>query len=193
MLLSRTPMPPKMTGRRAARGEKALGTHPAKTPRQRPSPSMTYFEDRGTVLDAPLEVVWDFIEKDEEFHPKAHGPTLRNFESKELSEVTRLIHCEVLWGGHWRKMVTRFTSIRPAVRINEWLEGPYAGSKFVLLYSPRGRRTAVDILCYMHSSELSPEEIKRETLGTFAKSHAEDLPYLRRFARKHPGGLGPQS
>jgi hypothetical protein len=152
---------------------------------------MTYFEDRGTVLDAPLEVVWDFIEKDEEFHPKAHSGSLRNFEEKKLSEVTGLIHCEVRWGGRWRKMVTRFTSIRPAVRINEELEGPYAGSKFVLLYFPQGKRTVVDILRYMHSSELSPEEIKRGTLRTFANSHAEDLPYLRRFARKYPAGLPP--
>jgi hypothetical protein len=183
----------KKTGRRSARGRNARAQRSAKTPRERPSPSMTYFEDRGTVLDAPLGVVWDFIEKDEEFHPKAHAATLRNFEAKDLSEVTQLIHCEVLWGGHWRKMVTRFTSIRPAVRINEELEGPYAGSKFVLLYSPQGRKTAVDILCYMHSTERSPKEIKRETLRTFAKSHAEDLPYLRRFARKHPAGLGPRS
>jgi hypothetical protein len=186
-------MPPEETDRRSARGENAPRKHPAKTPRDRPSPSMTYFEDRGTVLDAPLEVVWDFMEKDEEFHPKAHAGTLRNYEAKDLSEVTSLRTCEVRWGGHWRKMVSRFTSIRPAVRINEWLEGPYAGSKFVLLYSPQGRRTAVDILCYMHSSELSPKEIRRETMRTFAKSHVEDLPYLRRFALKHPDGLGPRS
>jgi hypothetical protein len=137
--------------------------------------------------------MWDFIEKDEEFHPTAHAATLRNFKAKDLSEVTSLINCEVRWGGHRRKMVTRFTSIRPAVRINEELEGPYAGSKFVLLYSPRGRRTAVDVLCYMHSSELSPKQIKRETMKTLAKAHAEDMPLLRRFARKHPAGLGPLS
>jgi len=165
----------------------------AETKRGRPSPSTTYFEDRGTVLDAPLEVVWDFIEKDKEFHPKAHAASLRNVEVEEISDVTRLIRCEVRWGDRWRKMVTRFTSIRPAVRINEEIEGPYAGSKFVLLYSPRGRRTAVDVFCYMRSSELSPAEIRREVLSTFATAHREDLPYLRRFARKRPIHVVPRS
>jgi hypothetical protein len=184
-------MPPKKIDRRSARGKNALAKHSAKAPPGRPSPSMTYFEDRGTVYDVPLEVLWDFIEKDEEFHPKAHATTLRNFESKELSEVTILLSCEVRNAGRWRKMVARLTTIRPAVRILEELEGPYAGSKTVHIYSPRGRKTATDVLFYMRSSELSPKEIKRERLKTYANSHAEDLPYLRRFARKNPAGLRP--
>jgi hypothetical protein len=186
-------MSPKKTGRRGARGKNARAQHPTKTRREHPSPTMTYVEDRGTVLDAPLEVVWDFLQKDEEFHPKAHATTLRNVKWKDLSEVTGIIRCEVDDGDGWRKMVARLTTIRPAVRVVEELEGPYAGSKMVFLYSPRGRKTAVDVLCYMRSSELSPQEIKRKQLRTFASAHAEDVPYLRRFARKHPLVQGPRS
>jgi hypothetical protein len=153
---------------------------------------MTFVEDQGTVLDAPLEVVWDFMQRDEEFHPKAHATTLRNFTSKRLSKVTILLRCEVRDAGPWRKMVARMTEIRPAVRIVEELEGPYAGSTTVHLYRPRGKKTVVDVLCYMHSTELSPAEIKRDRMRTFASSHAEDVPYLRRFARKYPAGLGPR-
>jgi hypothetical protein len=156
----------------------------AKSPRGRPSPDLTYFEDRGTLLDAPLEVVWDYLEKDEEFHPKAHVTSLRNFESQHLSELTSLIRCEVRWAGQWRKMVSRLTSIRPVMRINEELEGPYAGSKMAFSYSPRGSKTAIDVLCYMHSSEHSPRELRRQVLGDLARTHAEDEPFLHRFARK---------
>ena len=149
-------------------------------------PNMTYFVDRGSVYDAPIEVLWDFMEKDEEFHPKAHGTSLRNFEAKEISEVTSLVRCEVREGGRqWKKMVARITSIRPAVRITEELEGPYAGSKTVYFYSPQGRKTAVDVLFYTRSSELTPEEIRRDKLTTHASAFAEDRPFLRRFARKH--------
>jgi hypothetical protein len=121
----------------SVKGKNAAITKPlAKTPRGHPSPTMTYFEDRGTVLDAPLEVVWDFIEKDEEFHPTAHVTTLRNFGAKNLSEVTSFIRREVQEAGRWRKMVARLTTIRPSVRILEALEGPYAGSKTVHVYRP---------------------------------------------------------
>lgn len=164
---------------------KALAKHLESDPPVSGLPGMIYFADRGTVLDAPIEVVWDFIEKDEEFHPKAHRATLRNFESRDLSEVTRLIHCETRRGGRWRKQVTRQTSIRPALRVNERLEGPYAGSKMVWLYTPRGAKTVVDVLCYMRPSELTPEEVEHEWLSILAKSRAEDVPWLRRFAQRH--------
>ncbi len=173
-------------GKRERKGVDAPAKHVEDARRGIPSPEMTYFEDRGTVYDAPIEVLWDFMEKDEEFHPKAHSTSLRNFEAKELSEVTSLVRCEVQdGGGQWRKMVARITSIRPAARVNEELEGPYAGSKTVYLYSPRGRKTAVDVLFYMRSSELTPEEIRRDRLKTHANAFAEDVPYLRRFVRKH--------
>jgi len=147
----------------------ALAQHLAKAQRDHPSTAMTYLEDRGSVFDVPIETVWYYLEKDQEFHPEAHGSSLRHFEGKDLSEVTSLISCEVRWGGRWRRMVSRITSIRPAVRINEALEGPYAGSKMVSLYFPRGRRTAIDVLCYMQSSELAPAEIKRDTLEPWRK------------------------
>jgi hypothetical protein len=79
------------------------------------------------------------------------------------------------------------------VRIKEDLEGPYAGSVTVHLYRPRAGKTSVDVLCYMRSSEFSSKEIKREWLRIFARAGAEDAPYLRRFARKHPDGVGPRS
>ena len=184
-------MPPTQAGRRSARSRKVRTRRPATIPRERPSPDMTYVEDRGTVYDVPLEVLWDFMKKDEEFHPRAHATTLRNFESKELSPITSLVTYEMRWRGRWRRMASRLTEIRPAVRIDEELEGPCAGSKKVFLYAPRGEKTSVEVLCYMVSSELSPIEIVRVTLKELSQNHAEDEPFLRAFARKHPAGLGP--
>jgi hypothetical protein len=177
-------MSPKKFDRRRVRRKDARARHLAKIPREPPPSSMTYVEDRGTLLDAPLEIVWDFMQGDKEFHPRAHATTLRNIKWKDLSEVTGIIRCEVDDGDGWRKMVARLTTIRPAVRIVEELEGPYAGTKMVFLYTPRGRKTAVDVLCYMRSSELSPREIRQKQLRALASAHAEDVPYLRRFARK---------
>jgi hypothetical protein len=150
------------------------------------SPRVTYVEDRGAVYDAPLEVVWDFMEKDETFHPKAHTAKVRHFNEKALSEVTTLLSYERRIGGRWEKMVCRLTSIRPAVRIQEDLDGPYAGSKTVFLYTPRGGRTVVDVFGYVKSPELTPAEIKRERRKTWLSAYAEDLRYFRRFAQQHP-------
>jgi hypothetical protein len=160
--------------------------HATETQRTANSLRVTYVEDRGAVYDAPLEVVWDFMEKDETFHPKAHTAKVRNFKDKALSDVTALLSYEKRNGDRWDKMVCRMTAIRPMVRIQEDLEGPYAGSKTVFLYTPHGERTVVDVFGYVQSSELTPAEIKRERKKTWANAYAEDLPYFRLFAKQHP-------
>lgn len=147
------------------------------------SPSMVYFEDRGTVYDAPLDVVWDFVLKDETYHPKAHTSDVQNFRAKELSEVTTLLRYEALEAGQWRERACRMTVVPPAVRVQEDLKGPYSGSIKVFVYTPRGSRTAVDVLCWMRSTELSPKQIEAETLRVFAKAFREDLPWFRKYVR----------
>jgi hypothetical protein len=164
---------------------KATSKQISKTPRKAVQPGMTYVEDRGAVYDAPLEVVWDFM-NDETFHPKAHTAVVRNFEEKALSKITTLLSYERRKGNRWVKMVCRMTTIRPAVRIQEDLDGPFAGSKTVFLYTSRGERTVVDVLGYVRSSEMTPAEIKRERLKTWANAYSEDLPFFRRFAKQHP-------
>lgn len=177
----------------SVRGRKAVAKHPSKTRPGLPEPRMTYVEDRGTVYDAPLEVVWDFMENDEKFHPKAHTADVRNFESKALSEVTILLSYEARRGGQWLKRVCRMTTVRPAIRVQEDLIGPYAGSKTVFLYTPRGEQTVVDVLGYLQSSELTPSEIRRDRKKTWSKAYSEDLPYFRLFAKQHPSVLAERS
>lgn len=147
---------------------------------------LTYVEDRGAVYNAPLEVVWDFMEKDETFHPKAHTSDVRNFNAKELSDNTILLSYQEKRDGRWQKRVCRMTTIRPAVRVQEDLVGPYAGSMTIFLYTPRGKQTLVDVFSYSRSSELTPAQIKRHRKKVWSKAYAEDLPYFRRFARQHP-------
>ncbi|MHB1908950.1 MAG: hypothetical protein ACYCQJ_08790 [Nitrososphaerales archaeon] len=139
---------------------------------------MIYFEDRGTVLDAPIDVVWDFMVKDNEFHPKAHQNGLRNMKWKDLNEITGEGSCEVVRGGKWTKMKFRMTTIPPYVRISEEFGGRYAGQKMVFLYTPKGRnKTAVDVFVY------APKRVAKEIRATLSEAHEEDVPMLREFAR----------
>jgi hypothetical protein len=168
---------------------RATSKHVTKTLGKAVPPELTYVEDRGAVYDAPLEVVWDFM-NDEKFHSKAHSAAVRNFEEKPLSEVTTLLRYERRNGNRWEKMVCRMTTIRPAVRIQEDLDGPFAGSKTVFLYTSQGERTVVDVFGYVRSSDMTPAELKRERRRTWANAYAEDLPFFHRFAKQHPSVKG---
>ena len=69
--------PPKKTDRRRAGDKNVLTKHLSKIPREHSSPSITDFEDRAAVVDARIDKVWDYLEKNEEFHPQAHAITVR--------------------------------------------------------------------------------------------------------------------
>jgi hypothetical protein len=133
---------------------------------------MLYFEDRGSILDAPIDVVWDFILKDHHYHPKAHRNSLRKMKWKDLSAITGEGTCEVFRGGKWSKMKFRVTSIPPFVRIAEEFVGLYAGQKMVFLYTSKGKRTGIDVFV------LVPRKVAEETRRTLAKAHEEDIPML---------------
>src|SRR5579871_1868505 len=116
-----------------------------KSPKKKKEGELVYFEDRGTVYDAPIDFLWDFILKDNEFHPRAHQNTLRNMKSKNLSDITEEGSCEVVRGGRWSKMRYRMTTIPPFVRIVEDFAGRYAGQRMVFIYTSKGKGTAVDV------------------------------------------------
>ena len=155
---------------------KATSKHAAESQRAGAPAAVTYVEDTGAVYDAPLEVVWDFM-NDETFHSKAHKAVVRNFAEKPISEITTLLSYEKRVNGRWEKMVCRMTTIRPAVRIQEDLDGPFAGSKTVFLYTSQGERTVVNVFGYVRSSEMTPAEIRRERFGE-QSSHAVPSNYI---------------
>lgn len=177
---------PSRPAKKTSRGKKKDARHPGDAHGENSVSGLTYIEDRGAVYDAPTDVVWDFMEKDETYHPKAHKSEVRNFKGKDISDVTSLLSYEQLSGGRWQKRVCRMTTIRPVARVQEDLVGPYAGSMTVYLYTPRGEKTVVDVFGYACSTELTPAQIKRDRKKVWSNAYTEDLPYFRRFARQHP-------
>jgi hypothetical protein len=148
-------------------------------PRKRRESELVCFEDRGSVYDAPIDVLWDFILTDKEFHPKAHHKGLRNMKWKDLNEITGEGSCEVVREGKWTSMRFRVTTIPPFVRISEEFGGPYDGQKMVFLYTPKGNRTAADVFVQTR------KEVADETRRTLAQAFEEDVPALHDFVRSH--------
>ncbi len=145
--------------------------------RDRKETEMVYFEDRGSVFDAPIGAVWDYITKANDLHSNAHRDSLRKFKWRSLSEITGEGTCEVVRGGRWTKVRFRATNIPPFVRINEEFAGRYAGLKMVCLYTSKGDKTAVDVFV------LSPRRVAEEIRRTLEQTFEEDAPAVRAFFR----------
>jgi len=69
------------------------------------------------------------------------------------------------------------TTIPPLIRIHEEFAGRRAGLKMVFLYTPKGKRTAVDVFV------LAPRSVVEETRRSLAQADAEDAPMVRAYSR----------
>lgn len=150
-----------------------------------------FFHDASAVYDAPLEALWDFMQKDEEFHPQAHGKTLRNFKGKDLSPNSFEATYEVWRGGKWRRARSRHAEYRPVCKIGEHLEGDYAGTVILIQYWPVGRRTRVEVWARLRSDVLSARELRAHWRESFAQAYREDVAVLPGYLKKHGKGRTP--
>ena len=100
---------------------------------------MVFIKDEGSVFDAPIDVLWKYIQSPA--HGQAHR-SIRNRQTQPAGENTQLASMERNVGGSWLKVVNRLTILPPLGIAFEALEGPFAGSKFVYIYTRSARRRA---------------------------------------------------
>ncbi len=143
-----------------------------------------FFHDAGTVYDAPIEVLWEFILDGGEIHGGAHHATLRNFEGKDLSPTCFEASYEVLRGGEWRKSRSRTTLYPPVGKVAEQLEGDYAGSVLLWQYWPIGKRTRVDVWAHLRSDVLSARELRAQWRESLTNAYEEDVAVLPKFVKQ---------
>lgn len=142
---------------------------------------MVFLRDEGSVFDAPIEVVWEYMTGDA--HDAAHTTT-RHPKFEKLSELTFIYSSERLLRGTWGPDKIRISMFPPVAVVTEWLEGVLAGSKFVYLYSPHRHRTRIDVYGEFTSKSLPPEEVEAAAREFLDTEYAADAPALRAEGQK---------
>ena len=85
--------------------------------------------------------------------------------------------------GHWDTEKERITLFRPLGYVSEVLEGPFAGSKWVLIYRPKGGTTQVDVYGEFVSSTMTSDSVRSAVLAAFERDFNEDAGRIRAFER----------
>jgi len=143
---------------------------------------MVHVRDEGATFDAPVEVVWQYLNSGPT-HGVAHK-TIRNRTTQPAGENAMIATMERNWNGEWVKVVSRMTRLPPLGMVQEFLEGPFAGSKAVLVYSPQGTKTRVDVYGEFTSPTIPEDQIEKAALQWLAQSYDEDAPAVRAFGAK---------
>jgi hypothetical protein len=143
---------------------------------------MVHIKDEGSHFDAPLDVVWKYVQSDIE-HGSAHKGR-RNFQRKPLGESSVELSWEQDVEGNWIKMTNRLTYLPPLGFVVEPLEGPLAGSKFVNYYTPKGSKTEVTVVGEWTSKTIPPAMLEKAVWANLEKVYHEDNDAIKQFASK---------
>jgi hypothetical protein len=143
---------------------------------------MVFVADWGSVFDSPLDVVWKYVQSDDD-HGNSHKGR-RNFARKPVNENTVMLSWEQDIDGHWVKMSNRLTFHPPIGFFVEPLEGPMAGSKFFNYYVPKGDKTEVVVVGDWQSKMIPAAQLEKAVMANLEKVFHEDSDGLKEFSRK---------
>ena len=144
---------------------------------------MVFVADTGSAFDAPRDVVWEYIFGGAD-HDTTHKTT-RGGKFKSLLKgpfVLRYV-AERKYGRRWIRETMRITFFPPVATVQELLDGPLAGSKWTYVYTPRGRRTRIDVYGEFRSKTIPEGQLGRVARRFLANEFAEDAPAVRKLAR----------
>jgi len=141
---------------------------------------MVHIEDLGSEFDAPIDLVWKFIQSPDD-HGRSHGDR-RNVRGEPAGENAMKISWEQNVQGNWVKVANHVTMFPPVAMLVNSLEGPLAGSKFLFYYKANGKRTGVNAVGEFQSAMIPPAQLESMVLASFESAFNDDNAALRRLA-----------
>ena len=127
-------------------------------------------------------MVWKYLSEAGEAHARAHSASARFLGAQELAKNVVVVTAERKIAGRWSRFVTRSTEYAPLAVVNEELEGDFAGSKFVVVYTPHGHQTRVDLFGEFRSATIPSRQVEPLVRGLFQAAYEDDVPAVREFA-----------
>ncbi len=132
---------------------------------------MVFVKDEGSVFEASIDDVWRFLGAGKK-HSEAHHH--REVRRQVLSENSGVYSWKQGFMGKSQPFKMRWLALAPLGIAYEVLEGPFAGSKFFLYYTPKGRRTGVTVVGEFASTTISPSRLKSAVTQFFTTEFEQD-------------------
>jgi hypothetical protein len=143
---------------------------------------MVHIEDNGSHFDAPIETVWKFIQS-----PVDHGEShtdRRNVKAEPEGENGMKTSWEQNVEGNWVTVANRVTMYPPVAMVVQSIEGPLAGSKFLMLYAPKGGKTAVNVVGDFQSKMIPSDKLEQTVMASLAHAFDEDSKGIHKMVSK---------
>ncbi len=136
--------------------------------------------DEEIDFDAPLDVVWKFLS--DPAHGTAHKGR-RNDQRRAVGERVVELSSEQQMDGAFTRISNRITLYPPLGYAVEYLEDPLAGPKAFTFYTPKGTKTAVNVVGEYVAKGRTSDGVTLLVRQMLHKSYEEDNAALRDFSR----------
>lgn len=138
---------------------------------------MVFMMDEGSTFKAPLDKIWK-LNASEGQH---NHPSLKNLKSEQAGEGAMILSYDVDMGGKFTTVRTKLTPLPPLGLFFETLDGPFAGSKSLQYYTPKGRETGVTVVGEWKSQVMSDDQLKKAVMGFLQTVFNEDQTNLAKM------------
>jgi hypothetical protein len=101
---------------------------------------MVYVIDEGGVFDMPIGKIWEYLRSEEHRHPSV------KMIGREIDGNSIVLTSERNIMGKTARVKVRSTMYPPFGMVQEYLEGPMAGSRAFQFYVPKGDQTGVTVV-----------------------------------------------
>ena len=137
---------------------------------------MVYILDEGSVFDVPLESLWEYLPSDAHKHPSM------NLISREVQGNVVTVTSERNVDGKMVRSKLKITLYPPLGLVQEYIEGPGAGSRAFTHYAPKGGKTVITVVGDFKIAGMSDEEgTKKAVMQMLELSFNEDADTLKKM------------
>ena len=139
---------------------------------------MVYILDEGSEFDAPLERIWKYLQSEEEHDHKS----IKTISAEMQGENTVVVENEVtLENLPPVRNKIKMALFPPFGIVQEYLDGPMAGTKAFQYYTPKGNKTGVTVVGNFVGKGMDDDSVKRITLQLLELAFSEDNENLRKL------------
>ena len=135
---------------------------------------MVYILDEGSVFDAPIDKIWKYLPSDNHRHN-----SMKMISREMTSSNTVVITAERNIMGKTARTKIQNTLYPPFGFVQEHLEGPTAGSKAFVYYTPKGTKTGITIVGDFVLSGMDEKTTRDAIMAGFQVTFDEDNANLK--------------
>jgi len=141
---------------------------------------MVYILDEGSVFDMPIDRIWKYLQSQEHNHPSF------KMLGREMEGNSVTLTSERVFMGKAARFKVRNTLYPPFGMVQEYLEGPMAGSKAFLYYIPKGEKTGVTLVGDYVVKGLDDKATREAVLAAAEVTFNEDNATMKKARELHP-------